>query len=264
VSGPHTLAGEFDGKIGNLRLDCAFEVPARGVTALYGPSGAGKTSLIRCLAGLERVAGRLTVKGQVWQDGHRFLPPWKRRVGLVFQDQALFAHLSVRGNLLYGSKRGGQGRVGFDETVALMGLAPLLDRSIARLSGGEGRRVAIGRALLSQPELLLLDEPLAGLDLDAKAEALAYLQRLQAELAVPMIFVSHDPAEIARLADRVLVMESGRIVRASDAVSGPAAAIGAEAARDLLAGETPDRLAQLALAALLAGLAPAKVGHPDA
>jgi molybdate transport system ATP-binding protein len=147
--------------------------------------------------------------------------------------------------------------VEFEETTALLGLERLLDRPIGRLSGGEGRRVAIARALLSEPELLLLDEPLSGLDLDAKAEALAYLERLHAELSVPMLFVSHDPAEIARLADRVLVMQAGRIVEAKPAAG--AAALDPDAARARLTSETPDRVARLALAALMAGLQPTKL-----
>jgi molybdate transport system ATP-binding protein len=255
MSGADVIEGRFQGAVGALKLDAAFSVPAQGVSALYGPSGAGKTSLLRCIAGLERAAGRLTVRGEVWQDGPRFLPPWKRAIGFVFQDQALLAHLNVRKNLLYGLERAsGPARIGFDETVALLGLERLLDRSVARLSGGEGRRVAIGRALLTQPELLLLDEPLSGLDLDAKADVMAGLERLHAELSIPILLVSHDPAEIARLADRVLVMEAGKITRTSAA--GRAVDVNVERARDLLAGVPSDRISRLALAALLAGLEP--------
>ena len=260
MSGPDLIEGRFQGTVGSLRLDAAFSVPARGVSALFGPSGAGKTSLLRCIAGLQRLPGRLTVRGEVWQDERRFLAPWKRAIGFVFQDQALLAHLSVRKNLLFGFWRAAREGIGFDETVALLGLERLLDRSVAKLSGGEGRRVAIGRALLSQPELLLLDEPLSGLDLDAKAEALSYLERLHGELSIPMVLVSHEPAEIARLADRVLVMEAGRITRTSAVDAGSAASLDAQAAADLLAGQTPDRLSRLALAALLAGLEPVKLG----
>jgi molybdate transport system ATP-binding protein len=252
------IEGRFQGAVGPFRLDAAFEVPARGATALFGPSGAGKTSLLRCIAGLERVRGRLVVQGEVWQDGRRFLPAWRRPVGFVFQDQALLAHLTVRGNLLYGFKRALPNGVGFDETIALLGLEPLLERPVGKLSGGEGRRVAIGRALLSQPKLLLLDEPLSGLHLAAKAEALAYLERLHQQLSIPMLLVSHDPAEIARLADRVLVMEAGRIVRAS-AEPSAGAVLDASIGRDLLAGRDADRLSRLALAALLAGLPPVEL-----
>lgn len=260
MSTPELIEGRFQGAVGPFRLDAAFQVPAQGVTALFGPSGAGKTSLLRCIAGLERTRGRLAVRGEVWQDERRFLPPWRRPVGFVFQDQALLAHLSVRGNLLYGFRRAPANGVGFDETVALLGLEPLLDRAVGRLSGGEGRRVAIARALLAQPKLLLLDEPLSGLDLDAKAEALAYLERLHRELSIPMLLVSHEPAEIARLADRVLVMRAGSIVRES-AEPAIAAALEAGAAEALLAGRDVDQLSRLALAALLADLPPVEVGR---
>lgn len=258
MSGSDVIEARLRGRVGALELDAAFEVPARGVTALFGPSGAGKTSLLRCIAGLQRLPGRVSVNGEVWQDGRRFLPPWRRRVGFVFQDGALLPHLSVRGNLMYAAKRAGaQARVAFDETTDLLGLERLLDRRVGELSGGEGRRVAIARALLSEPELLLLDEPLSGLDLDAKAEALAHLERLHAELSVPMLFVSHEPAEIARLADRVLLMQAGRIVEAE---ATGAAGLDIDAARARLASETPERVARLALAALLAGLEPIKLG----
>src|SRR5690606_18371012 len=148
-----------------FELDVDLEVPASGVTVLFGPSGAGKTTLLRCLAGLTRLPGRLEVAGEVWQDARTFLPPHRRRVGYVFQDAALFEHLSVRGNLLYGRRRGGRGAdAAFDRLVGLLGLEALLERAPARLSGGERQRVAIGRALLSEPRLLLMDEPLASLD----------------------------------------------------------------------------------------------------
>jgi len=259
VSGPDTIEARFQGRVGALELDAAFEVPARGVTALFGPSGAGKTTLLRCIAGLQRLPGRLVVNGQVWHEGRRFLAPWRRRVGFVFQDGALLAHLSVRGNLMYAVERAGaEARVAFGETTALLGLERLLERPVGKLSGGEARRVAIARALLSQPEFLLLDEPLSGLDLDAKAEALAYLERLHEELSVPVLFVSHDPGEIARLADRVLVMQAGRIVETAAAAG--ADALNLEAARARLASETPDRVARLALAALMAGLDPDGIG----
>jgi molybdate transport system ATP-binding protein len=247
-----TIDAAFQGRIGALRLDATFSLPARGVTALFGPSGAGKTSLLRCLAGLERVPGRLRVDGEVWQDARTFRPAWRRSVGFVFQDPALLGHLDVRGNLRFGLDRNrGPARIGFDDTVALLGLSALLDRPVARLSGGEGRRVAIGRALLSQPRLLLLDEPLAGLDGEAKAEILAYLKQLEAASGLPMILVSHDPAEVAALARRVLPMQGGRV---GPVVAPPA--VVPDAARAALAQADPERVAGLALAALLAGLDP--------
>src|SRR5690606_32832410 len=143
---------------------------SRGVTALFGPSGCGKTTILRCMAGLTRLAGRLRIDGEPWQDdaGGAFLKPHERPIGYVFQEASLFAHLSVRGNLLYGAKRAtpvrGSLSIGFDEAVSMLGIGHLLDRATGALSGGERQRVAIGRALLSRPRLLLMDEPLAALD----------------------------------------------------------------------------------------------------
>lgn len=255
------IDGRFKGRLGGFRMDAAFRVPASGVTALFGPSGSGKTTLLRCIAGLTRMHGDLRVRGAVWQDDRRFLPPHRRPIGFVFQEPSLLAHLSVRGNLLYAARRAGPGaKVGFEEAVALLGLEPLLRRSTLNLSGGEGRRVAIGRALLAGPELMLMDEPLSGLDRDAKAEILPYLERLCRGLAVPMIYVSHDPAEVARLADRVLLMRDGRIEAPAPGRASPLHAVGA---RDALAGLDNERVTRLALAALIAGLAPAEAGEPD-
>ena len=150
---------------------------------------------------------------EVWQNARGFTLPAPAGAAYVFQDADLFSHLSVRGNLEFGRRRAGdRAAIAFDAVVALLGLEPLPRRSPARLSGGERQRVAIGRALLSQPRLLLLDEPLAGLDAAAKAEILPYLEALHAEVAVPMIYVSHDVGEIARLADHLVVMKSGRVV----------------------------------------------------
>ena len=248
------VEARFEGRRGGFRLEAAFSAPARGVTALYGPSGSGKTTLLRCIAGLERMEGRLEVKGQVWQDGRRFLPTHRRPIGYVFQEPSLLPHLSVKGNLLYALRRsGGAARVGLEEVVGLLGLEPLLERRPARLSGGERQRVAIGRALLTQPELLLMDEPLAGLHADAKAEILPYLERLHAALDMPVIYVSHDAAEIARLADHLLTIREGRIV-ASAPMRGAAADPLEAAARDQVARMAPDELRRLALAAVLAGL----------
>jgi molybdate transport system ATP-binding protein len=236
--------GHFAGAVGAFRLDAAFAFEAAGITALSGPSGSGKTTLLRCIAGLTRLDGRLAVGGEVWQDGRTFLPPHRRPVGVVFQEASLLAHLSVRGNLDYGAKRtAARAEVGFDDAVDLLGLAPLLGRGVANLSGGERQRVALGRALLSQPKLLLMDEPLSSLDAGSKAEILPYLERLHRSLAIPALYVSHDAVEIARLADRVLYMEGGRIV-AGERVAATLEGLDA-AARD-----------RLALAALRAGLAP--------
>ncbi len=246
------IEASFRGRLGDFALDAAFAVPAVGITGLMGPSGCGKTTVLRCIAGLARLEGRLVVEGEVWQDDGVFLAPHHRRVGYVFQEPSLLEHLSVRGNLMFGFRRArGPRRIGVDEVIGLLGLEPLLGRSTVKLSGGERQRVAIGRALLSQPALLLLDEPLASLDRDAKAEILSYLERLHRTLAVPAIHVSHDPAEIARMADRLLVMSTGRI---APAVTPPGRAAGE--AVESLAGADPDRVMRLALAALAAGLKP--------
>ncbi len=252
------VTGRFEGRLGAFSLDADFSAPERGVTALYGPSGSGKSTLLRCIAGLERMRGSFSVKGEVWQDQTRFLAPHRRPVGFVFQEPNLMAHLSVQENLLFGFKRAKARRVAVDDVVALLALGPLMRRSTTRLSGGERQRVAIGRALLSQPELLLLDEPLSGLDREAKAEVLPYLERLHEGLAVPMIYVSHDAAEIARLADHLLVMREGRIVL-SQAGRSQGEAIGAldvHDARVRLGAMDQQQIADLALAALIAGLGP--------
>ena len=240
----------LEGSLGRFRLDAAFVVPATGVTAVFGPSGSGKTTVLRCIAGLERLGGRIVVRGEAWQDGGRFLPPHKRPVGYVFQEPSLLAHLSVRGNLEFGLKRAGAARLGFDEVVSFLGLEPLLGRSTLRLSGGERQRVAIGRALLSQPQLLLMDEPLSGLDAEAKAEILPCLERLHQLLQIPVLYVSHDAAEVLRFADRLLLMREGRVEPA------PPAGEGGALPANALAGLDDERIRRLALAALAAGLSP--------
>jgi molybdate transport system ATP-binding protein len=201
---------------GAFRLDVAFDLPAQGVTALFGPSGAGKTTLLRCLAGLEReAAGRLEVAGEVWQDDTRgiFLPAHRRAVGFVFQQAALFPHLTVAANLEYGLTRtpATERRLAFGEVVAWLGLEHFLERRPESLSGGEAQRVAIARALLRSPRLLLLDEPLAALDAPARQEIFPYLEWLHRQLALPVLYVSHAPAEVHRLADHLLLIERGRL-----------------------------------------------------
>jgi len=197
-------------------LDAAFEVPDTGVTALFGPSGSGKTTLLRCIAGLEREAdGFLEVNGECWQDRHagRFVPPHRRPVGYVFQEANLFPHRTVAGNLRYGADRVAttDEAPGRDEVVALLGLGPLLRHRPHQLSGGQRQRVALGRALLAAPRMLLLDEPLAALDRASRAEILPYLERLRDELAIPALYVSHNQAEVTRLADRVVLLEEGGV-----------------------------------------------------
>ena len=238
------VEGRFAGAVGGFAIDATFALAPTGITALSGPSGSGKTTLLRCIAGLTRIPGGLYVGEEIWQDGHTFLPPHRRPVGVVFQEASLLGHLSVRGNLDYGARRSkAAAEIGFDDTVELLGLAPLLGRGVGALSGGERQRVALGRALLSQPKLLLMDEPLSSLDAGAKAEILPYLERLHRSLAIPALYISHDAGEIARLADKVLYMRGGRIV--------PAEAV--EPSLEGLDAEARDRLA---LAALRAGLTP--------
>jgi molybdate transport system ATP-binding protein len=209
---------------GAFALDVALALPARGVSALFGPSGCGKTTLLRCLAGLERApGGRVVVDGHAWQDdaARVFLPAHRRPIGMVFQDAALFEHLDVRGNVAFGWKRlaPADRRVSLDEAVAWTGIEPLMDRRCDALSGGERQRVAMARALAASPRLLLMDEPLAALDAARKAEILPALERLNAASGIPIVYVSHAIAEVARLADHVVQMDAGRVV-----ASGPVAA----------------------------------------
>ncbi len=220
----------FRGTLGRFALDATFTVPAKGVTALFGPSGCGKTTVLRCMAGLHRLSGGLcTVGGDVWQSRTTFRPAHKRPVGYVFQEASLFPHLSVRHNLLFGAPRrrpiSAAAETHFNEVIDLLGLAGLLERSPQNLSGGERQRVAIGRALLSEPKLLLMDEPLSALDRQTKDEILPFLERLHASLLLPVIYVSHDIAEVERLADYLVLMQAGHVVAAgrfSDVLSDPA------------------------------------------
>ena len=196
-------------------LEADLKLPERGVTALFGHSGAGKTTLLRVIAGLEQSAGGyLQVNGETWQSGTYFMPPHRRSIGYVFQEASLFAHLSVRGNLEYGMRRitPALRKVAMDRAIELLGISTFLQRKPDKLSGGERQRVAIARALLTSPRLLLLDEPLAALDLGRKMEILPYLERLFDDLDIPVLYVSHSPDEVARLADYLVVMDAGRLV----------------------------------------------------
>ncbi|MGC2048173.1 MAG: molybdenum ABC transporter ATP-binding protein [Gallionella sp.] len=210
------IHARFDLTYPGFALHADLQLPARGITALFGPSGSGKTTLLRCIAGLERTAGGLLqVHDEVWQDGAEFLPVHRRRLGYVFQEASLFPHLSVRRNLEYGWRRipPEQRKLQLDQVRELLGMNKLLDRSDpASLSGGERQRVAIGRALLTSPRLLLMDEPLSALDAASKQEILPYLERMHSELEIPVIYVSHVLDEVARLADHLVLLEQGRII----------------------------------------------------
>jgi molybdate transport system ATP-binding protein len=219
MSGPDAIRAAFRGTLGRFNLDVAFTVPAVGVTGLFGPSGCGKTTTLRCMAGLERLAeGFCAINGDVWQDGAMFRPTYRRPVGYVFQEASLFPHLSVRRNLLYGARDAGsspaRNGIGLGEVTELLGLGSLLDRSPHNLSGGERQRVAIGRALLSQPKLLLMDEPLSALDRRAKDEILPFIERLHDSFSMPIVYVSHDMAELERFTDHLVLMERGRVLAA--------------------------------------------------
>ena len=211
------IEAAFAGKLGTFTLQVAFTMPIMGVTALFGPSGSGKTTILRCIAGLQRLPGRFAMGGQVWQDSERniFLRPHKRPLGYVFQEPSLFSHLTVRRNLLYGAKRAsrdGHQALNVEDVVQLLGVRHLLDRAPASLSGGERQRVAIGRALLSQPRLLLMDEPLSALDRAAKGEILPYLEAVRDRLSIPILYVSHDIGEVSRLAQHTIVLGGGKKV----------------------------------------------------
>jgi molybdate transport system ATP-binding protein len=205
--------------LGSFSLDVALDLPGRGVTAIFGPSGSGKTTLLRSIAGLEHARdGYLSVNGEVWQDDSRsiFMPVHQRPLGYVFQEASLFSHLTVQRNLDYGRRRvpADAHRVSLDQTIALLGIEDLLQRQSDTLSGGERQRVAIARALATSPRLLLMDEPLAALDGQRKAGILPYLERLVAELSIPVLYVSHAPDEVARLADHLVLLDAGRVLGA--------------------------------------------------
>jgi molybdate transport system ATP-binding protein len=215
-----TLAVALEHRLGEFLLDVSFSCGA-GVTALFGQSGAGKTTVVNAIAGLVRPRkGRVVFDGEPLFDSERgiHVPARERRFGYVFQEGRLFPHLTARQNLtysrLFGADRQGQGEL--DHIVAMLGLDDLLERRPAQLSGGEKQRVAIGRALLARPRMLLLDEPLASLDAPRRDEILRYLELLRDEVEVPIVYVSHAVEEVVRLADSVVLMSAGKVVAAGE------------------------------------------------
>ena len=195
-------------------LQVSFVLASHGITVLWGASGSGKTTLLQCLAGLLRPdAGRIACREAVWFDAERgvCLAPERRRLGYVFQDVRLFPHLSVRSNMLFGRRFRGPSGVSFEDVVGLLGLGRLLHRTPSDLSGGEKQRVAVGRALLACPELLLMDEPLTGLDRGKREEIMAYVKAIPERFGVPVLYVTHSDAERRFLADRVLNLEDGKL-----------------------------------------------------
>ena len=232
-------------------LDVDLALAEKSITVLFGPSGSGKTTLLRCVAGLERAAqAHIRVGEAVWQDAARgvFVPTWQRALGYVFQEASLFAHLDVRANLEYGLRRVPQQAaapdISLDQAIALLGLETLLARRPEQLSGGERQRVAIARALCAQPQLLLLDEPLASLDQARREEILPWLERLRAELHMPMLYVTHAAEEVARLADTLVLLERGRVRQA-----GPVAEVLAQLDVPVTLGDDVGALLQATMAA---------------
>jgi molybdate transport system ATP-binding protein len=210
-----TLGFQLRHRFPSVQMDLAFEVPTPGITVLFGPSGAGKSTVIAAAAGLLRPDEcYIVVDGQVLADTAAgvWLPPERRRVGLVFQDARLFPHMSVATNLRFGLRRAAQGPVRFDDVVELLGIDALLPRRPHTLSGGERQRVAIGRALLAQPHLLLMDEPLASLDSARKDEIMPYLTRLKTALKLPILYVTHSLDEMTQLADSMVLIEAGHVL----------------------------------------------------
>ncbi|MCA9482575.1 MAG: molybdenum ABC transporter ATP-binding protein [Nitrospina sp.] len=208
------LEARLDVRYPGFRLNVDLSLALDGVTVLFGPSGCGKTTFLRCIAGLETPPeGHVRVGGETWQDGSRCLPTHKRSIGFVFQDARLFPHKTVHDNLLYGYRRipGTERKIQPDTVTGLLGLGTLLNRRPLSLSAGEKQRVAIGRALLTSPRLLLMDEPLANLDAQRKQEILPYLSRMRAELDCPILYVSHSMDEVLQLVDTLVLMEKGQV-----------------------------------------------------
>lgn len=212
-----TLRGNLQLKLGEFELDSGeFDLQLQGVTVLFGRSGSGKSTLLRAISGLDKkTTGRLRFNDVIWQDGNKAVPTQKRHIGFVFQDAALFPHMSVRQNLLYAVKRLPKSVEpgDFEEIITRVGIADKLDRGVNFLSGGEKQRVAIARALLTQPDLLCMDEPLSALDWRAKAQMLSLIEEIVAAYQIPVLYITHAPAEVERLANQIVFMADGKIER---------------------------------------------------
>ncbi|WP_144778300.1 molybdenum ABC transporter ATP-binding protein [Marinobacter maritimus] len=208
------IQARFACKVGTFTLDVDLDLPGSGLTALFGHSGCGKTTLLRCMAGLQVAIGAMRVNGDEWQSESGSRPVHQRPLAYVFQETSLFPHLSVKRNLMYGYRRIPQSerQISFDQAIEWLGLAHLLNRMPEKLSGGERQRVAIARALLTSPKLLLMDEPLSALDQKSKQEIMPYLEALRDNLAIPMLYVSHSTAEVARLADHIVMLDKGQVI----------------------------------------------------
>lgn len=242
----------------DFALAVDLSLPAHGISVLFGPSGSGKTTLLRCVAGLEHATGRVALGDETWQDSATgaFKPTWQREIGYVFQEASLFEHLDVRQNLHFGLRRADRSDTtqGLDAALALLGIGHLLGRRVASLSGGERQRVAIARALATRPRLLLLDEPLAALDVARRKEVLPWLERLHAELRTPMLYVTHSVDELARLADHLVLLDRGSVLCSSPLSQAMvsrevALAIGEEAglvtAGEIVARQPQDHMARI-------------------
>jgi molybdate transport system ATP-binding protein len=214
MTAPDTICARFHCVFPGFDLNVDLTLPGTGITALFGHSGCGKTTLLRCMAGLQKAPGTMNVLGDSWQNERASRPVHKRPLAYVAQQTHLFPHLNVLRNLEFGYRRipASERQITVDEAVHWLGLESHLARMPAGLSGGERQRVAIARALLTSPQLLLMDEPLSALDRASKQEILPYLERLRDRLAIPMIYVSHSTAEVARLADHIVMLEAGRVV----------------------------------------------------
>ncbi|OBZ95203.1 molybdenum ABC transporter ATP-binding protein [Pararhizobium polonicum] len=266
-----SLVVETRHRLGAFSVEATFSSD-RGVTALFGRSGSGKTSLINIIAGLLRPdSGRIVFNGDVLADAENriFTPPHKRRFGYVFQEARLFPHLSVRQNLTYGRwfAQGRNDGPGFNRIVDMLGVGALFDRAPVNLSGGEKQRIAIGRALLSSPRLLLMDEPLAALDEERKAEILPYLERLRDEMEIPIVYVSHSVSEVARLANKVIILENGRISASGDAaaiLSQPSSAVSRREAGAVIDGVVGATDTEHQITIIRAGSAEIRVPHLEA